>query len=231
MNKDKYELMEALSGYGYALMLPENKEAERQRAESILEALSVSEDPRLVEGFPVVLANCIIKDMGFSLNSLLNDRFKYNDAKKTNMEKLVLVACRLLEEINYPLPEDWQPHLQLLTAQYGDLLSNETVSLDNGVSLSTERLRNAVKRYLHKTTVAESASSKQRENQLKSFKLQLYLSRLFPDKQKELVLKKYRGEPLNKTEREYYSRKVRKKLEAIADSEVRKVAQTLTKQR
>ena len=42
--------------------------------------------------------------------------------------------------------------------------------------------------------------------------------------EKELVLKKYNGEPLNKTEQEYFSRKVKKKLEAMTNKEVRKVA-------
>jgi hypothetical protein len=37
-------------------------------------------------------------------------------------------------------------------------------------------------------------------------------------------LKKYHGEPLNKTEQEYFSRKVKKKLEAMNNKEVMKVA-------
>ena len=37
-------------------------------------------------------------------------------------------------------------------------------------------------------------------------------------------MKKYNGEPLNKTEQEYFSRKVKKKLEAMTNKEVRKVA-------
>ena len=55
------------------------------------------------------------------------------------------------------------------------------------------------------------------------------LSTLFPPKQKELVLKKLNGEPLTKTEQEYYSRIVKKKLEALANSEIRKIASSLTK--
>jgi hypothetical protein len=43
-------------------------------------------------------------------------------------------------------------------------------------------------------------------------------------KPKDLVLKKYHGEPLNKTEQEYFSRKVKKKLEAMTNKEVMKVA-------
>ena len=37
-------------------------------------------------------------------------------------------------------------------------------------------------------------------------------------------MKKYNGEPLNKTEQEYFSRKVKKKLEAMTSKEVIKVA-------
>jgi hypothetical protein len=53
------------------------------------------------------------------------------------------------------------------------------------------------------------------------------LSTLFSSKQKELVLKKFNGEPLNKTEKEYFSRTVKKKLKALNNSEVRKVAKAL----
>jgi hypothetical protein len=52
---------------------------------------------------------------------------------------------------------------------------------------------------------------------------------LFPPKQKELVLKKLKGEEMTKTEQEYYSRVVKKKLEALADADLRKIAVTLTK--
>jgi hypothetical protein len=38
-------------------------------------------------------------------------------------------------------------------------------------------------------------------------------------------------EPFTKTEREYYSRVVKKKLEAIADSELNEIADRLTKKR
>ena len=42
-------------------------------------------------------------------------------------------------------------------------------------------------------------------------------------------MKKRDGKSFTKTEREYYSRTVRKKLEAIADEELGKLAQHLTK--
>ena len=61
-----------------------------------------------------------------------------------------------------------------------------------------------------------------------STQLSIYLDRLFSPKQKDLIFKKLNEESLTKTEREYYSRVVRKKLKAIAMSEVREIADTLT---
>jgi len=57
--------------------------------------------------------------------------------------------------------------------------------------------------------------------------LDAHLDRLFSPKQKELVLKKRDGIALTKTEREYFSRIVRKKLAAIASEEVGQIARNL----
>jgi hypothetical protein len=54
------------------------------------------------------------------------------------------------------------------------------------------------------------------------------LDRLFSPKQKDLVFKKLNRESFTKTEREYYSRIVRKKLRAIANSQVGYIANRLT---
>ncbi len=46
---------------------------------------------------------------------------------------------------------------------------------------------------------------------------QLWLSQLFTTKEKEIILKLFDEQPLTKTEYEYYSRKTKKKLNAIAN--------------
>ena len=102
------------------------------------------------------------------------------------------------------------------------------MALGKGLSVSTERLRNTLRRYTTDLERFESAREKERGKQLRSFQLNLHLSTLFPPKQKELVLKKLNGEPLTKTEQEYYSRIVKKKLEALTNSEIRKIASSLT---
>jgi hypothetical protein len=56
------------------------------------------------------------------------------------------------------------------------------------------------------------------------------LSQVFSIKQKDLLKKKIRGEKLTKTEREYYSRVVKKKLIALSNSDLHNIALKLTKE-
>ena len=67
--------------------------------------------------------------------------------------------------------------------------------------------------------------------QTQSPEIQTYLDRLFSPKQKDLVFKKLGQEPFAKTEREYYSRVVRKKHVAIAHREINEIATTLTQKK
>jgi hypothetical protein len=53
------------------------------------------------------------------------------------------------------------------------------------------------------------------------------LSQVFSPKQKELFLKKLKGEKLTKTEKEYFSRSVRKKVLALANPELYRLARKL----
>jgi hypothetical protein len=46
------------------------------------------------------------------------------------------------------------------------------------------------------------------------------LSLFFTDRQLEIIYKKYDGEILTKTEKEYYSRSIKKKLQALADENI-----------
>ena len=54
------------------------------------------------------------------------------------------------------------------------------------------------------------------------------LSQIFSPKQKELFFKKLKGEKLSKTEREYYSRTVKKKVYALANTDLHRLAQQVT---
>ncbi len=60
------------------------------------------------------------------------------------------------------------------------------------------------------------------------FDMEYSLSQMFSKKQKELFMKRLKGEKMTKTEREYYSRTVRKKVLALANPELHKLAVTLS---
>ena len=53
------------------------------------------------------------------------------------------------------------------------------------------------------------------------------LSQVFSPKQKELFLKKLKGEKFTKTEKEYFSRSVKKKALALANPELHRLARKL----
>jgi hypothetical protein len=59
------------------------------------------------------------------------------------------------------------------------------------------------------------------------FGLEYSLSQVFSPKQKELFLKKLKGEVLTKTEKEYFSRAVKKKVQALANADLHRLARKL----
>jgi hypothetical protein len=222
------ELVSNLSSFGYRLVSPETQRNKKYEAFELLEELVDSEDPRLVEGFPVVLANCAHQGLNLDFDTLLSSQ-KPGSRKQQDLEMMLLVSSDLLTQQGLDQPGSLESLSKTLKTKYPDLLSNDLVTLSNKVSLSTERLRNTLKRYTTEIVTSRTTRKRQKDRQSRSFQLNYYLSTLFAPKQKELVLKKYYGEPLNKTEQEYFSRSVKKKLEAMTNKDVMKVAKAFTK--
>ena len=222
------ELITALGELGYRLLTPEKGKLSSKKVLDVLDELSGSEDSRLVEAFPVVLANCAHRGIKLDIHNLLS-RYERESQRRENLEKLILASSDLLASEGLDKPEGLDDAIDPLRLKYSNLLKEGILSLGRHRSLSTDRLRNAVRRYATDLEKSESAREKDKRSQLRSFQFNLHLSTLFPPKQKELVLKKLKGEPLSKTEKEYFSRVVKKKLEALANSELRKVATRLTK--
>jgi hypothetical protein len=217
------DLIFNLGRLGYTLLRTETPVVKEHEVLELLDELADSEDPRLVEGFPVVLANCAQRDLNLNFRTLLS-RHKSDSHKRQALEKLLLLSSTLLAQQGLEKPKNLENLSKSLKAKYGDLLANDVVDLGNKVSLSNERLRNTLNRYAADLSTSKSTRDRAKNRQRRSFQLNYYLSTLFAQKQKELVLKKYHGEPFNKTEQEYFSRKVKKKLEAMTNKEVMKVA-------
>ena len=229
MQMKKEELISALGALGYRLFTKGNERVNSGKVLDVLDELSGSEDSRLIEAYPVVLANCAHRGIKLDIRGLLS-RHGQRSRSRSNIEKLILASCDLLAEEGLDQPEGIEDILNTLRPKYGDLLKGEVVDLGTHRSVSTERLRRTLRRYAIDLERHESAREKHRRRQLRSFQMELHLSTLFPPKQKELILKKLKGDPLSKTEKEYYSRVVKKKLQGLANKELRKIALTLTKE-
>jgi hypothetical protein len=224
----KQDLIKALGELGFPLVVAERQGISQKKVMEVLDSLISSGDPRLVEGFPVILANIRQRDISLDLQAFVS-KHGPRSVKRHNLEKLLLISYELLNEEDLQGPEGLDSMAEPLRAKYGDLFSSDEVALGRNVSASMSRMRNTLKRYTTSLRDEMSAREKESLRQQQAFQLHMHLSKLFSPKQKELVLKKLKGEAFTKTEQEYYSRVVKKKLEALTNSELRRIATKLTR--
>jgi hypothetical protein len=102
------------------------------------------------------------------------------------------------------------------------LINNKSVEWNNH-RFSAERLDNTFGLYFEQS----AEKSKRRKEKYDEYSLEQALSVLFSPKQKELFKKKLEGLPFTKTENEYYSRTVRKKVVALANTELHGLSRKL----
>ena len=190
----------------------------------ILDALANSDDTEVVARFPAVLAICARR--GLALNSqALFARYWETSPKRQNLEKLLLISAAIFDLQGLKAPKNLDKIATSLKAKYGDLLPGGECQLSSGMCISIKDLQNTLEAYT--SGKSQSLEIQTQTSRLKPDSLDTYLDRLFSPKQKELVLKKRDGEFFTKTEREYYSRIVRKKLEAIASENLVELARKL----
>jgi len=212
-------LLKKLKLLGYPLFEKE----ESLDVNATLAEVVQSRDLRLWEGFPLLLANSTERGL-FDYDMVKRHLKKPFD--KLYLSQLVLMSLALYEVLNVKF--SWANKLyNSLTFKkkdydemLGKLKKGEELQVTNNL-LSPERLKNTFKNYFkeEESKLTELASMKE------EFGLEYALSQVFSPKQKELFLKKLRGEKMTKTEREYYSRVVRKKVEALANPELYRLAQ------
>ena len=102
------------------------------------------------------------------------------------------------------------------------LAQDKSVSFANK-TFHASRLKETFSNYF----VQDAEKTKRLKEKLEDLSLEYALSQLFSPKQKELFKKKLKGERLSKTEREYFSRTVKKKVAALANPELHRLAQKL----
>ena len=185
-----------------------------------------SRDTRLWEGFPVLLANAS------ETYRFTPEQVKQQLKRKTLKEHfhlLVLLSGSLYSY--YHLSFSWWNKLKkdlskadkaLVKKWRNSLTHNRTLKLNNA-ELDPQRLKGLFELYFEK----KAEKDRRKKEKFIEFSLEYALSQVFSPKQKELFKKKLEGLPLNKTEQEYYSRTVKKKVVALANSELHSLSKKL----
>jgi hypothetical protein len=203
--------------------------AQRQVTEDqitiILHALAAARDPALLSRFPAVLAICIRRGIGIPCDRLLGSYWE-SSPRRQNLEKLLLISAVLFQREGIVLPHNLAKTAASLASRHPGLSAAEYVQPSNAPPIAVADMQTILKQFAGdlKKKAAPPAEGTRRAW---SPHLGDHLDRLFSEKQKELVLKKLEGQHLTKTEREYYSRTVKKKLAAIADKEIQEMAALL----
>ena len=225
MTMPRKDLAERMEMLGFPMLRADAGHA----ANETLADMTKEEDVRLWEGFPVALATAAEKGW-FDYREAL--RHLSAPAEKLRFNALLALALAVwnVEQLKLPAVEELRKRLEpeeeyFRQKLYEALLNNRDFTF-LGRTMSSDRVKNVFERY-HSQTQRDAL-----EGNLDAFlsmkeqhDLTFALSQIFSPRQKELVLKKMRGEKLTKTEREYYSRTVKKKLAALANPALHRLAQ------
>ncbi|MFH1553041.1 MAG: hypothetical protein ABID83_05340 [Candidatus Omnitrophota bacterium] len=221
--KDK-SLLQKLNKLGYPLLITE----EDLSVHETFSALAKSKDIRLWEGFPLLLANAY--ERGLLNHEDVSELLK-NVQAKASFKELILLALSFYKvlKLKFLWADKLYKTLSLKdmkrTEKFLEHFKKDQDIVISSLRLSPQRIKEIFNIYFKKKeSEARSLTSKQEE-----LSLEYALSKIFSPKQKELFFKKIRGEKLSKTEREYFSRVIKKKVIALASPELHRLAQGLLK--
>ncbi|MBJ6752688.1 hypothetical protein [Geomonas anaerohicana] len=222
---DNRELMKSLSRLGLPMFEPDEA---LDVNETVAEVVK-SGDGRLWELFPVLLANAA-EDYRFSFEKV--QKLLPEERDHLNLERLRLMSLSLYAL--YHLEFGWAAKLkkelspedkEQVKAWRKDLGSDEPVTWEEA-EFSPERLKKNFELYVEQN----AERTRRRKERYDEFSLAFALSQVFSPKQTDLFRKKLEGLPMTKTEQEYYSRSVKKKVLALANAELHALARKLLEQ-
>ena len=182
-----------------------------------------SKEARLWEGFPLLLANSLEKEL-FDYKDVQS--YLKSTSDKNQFQALAGMSLALYRYLGlkFLYPSELSDYLD--KESFNEFLNafKKKQTLGNlSKKLSSDRVVNTFKNYFKSSETDLKEYTKMKEE----FNLEYALSQVFSEKQKELFMKKLKGEKMTKTEREYFSRSVRKKLLALANSDLHKLAISL----
>jgi hypothetical protein len=223
------DLLKRVAKLGFDLF-----EAERdENAGKTLADVVRSKDLRLWEGFPVML-----------LKSQALGAFSYEEVKKhlgalpelNWFDELVAMSLVVYKktQVEFAVAEGIKKKLAINDKEYKMLeksFAEETEFKVSDLMMSSQRVMNTFQNYYNKLGVKNKDFKDLLESkylELKSeFDLEFALAQVLSPKQRDLFLKRLKGEKMTKTEREYFYRVVKKKVAALANSELHRLAQDM----
>ena len=216
------KLLKKLSELGFPLFEKE----EKLDADSVLAQVAKGGDFRLWEGFPVVLANSAEKGL-FSYENALLQLKQSSDKSKLNALLAMSLALYDVLELKFSwakkLLNSLTPRVKKDSDNFKEKLKRDLMFTVAGREMSAQRLKTTFRNYF-----------RQNQNSLNELLLvkeelgvEYALSQVFSPKQKELFLKKLKSEKFTKTEKEYFSRSVKKKALALANPGLHRLARKL----
>lgn len=219
------ELMNNLSKLGVPMFEPR----EEVNVKETLAEVVKTHDPRLWEAFPVLLANAVEK---YNLNLEEVAQLMPNNKFKNDFRRLLLMSWSLYSfyHLKFPWINRWKNYISKedksqVKLWRNDLVHNHSLKWDN-TKINPLRLKNAFELYFKQST----ERIKQQQERSDEFSLAFALSQIFSPRQIDIFNKRLKGKPLSKTEQEYYSRSVKKKVVALANSELHSLARRLLQQ-
>ncbi len=216
------KLLNSLSKLGFTMF----ETSEEPNVNETLAEVVKSHDTRLWEGFPVMLANAA-EDYQFTPEQV--KQLLTRKEQKHHFHRLMLLSGSLFSLYHFTF--SWWSKLKkglskedkALVKTWRNCLAHNQALKYNDAEFDPRRLKGIFELYFEK----KAEKDKRRKEKYVEFSLEYALSQVFSPKQKELFQKKLEGLPLNKTEQEYYSRTVKKKVVALANSELHSMSRKL----
>jgi hypothetical protein len=218
---DKNQLLKKAKALGYPLFETE----EPIDVNATLAEVVRGSEKRLWEGFPVMLANSLERRL-FEYEKV--QRLLGEPGEKNLFHRLVMMSLALYDylEVELSFADKLQKSDFFDRKVYADYLSHFKEGKDLGDLegiISSVRVVNSFKNYFKRAEFDLKEVAEMQDE----FELEYAMSQIFSKKQKEIFLKKLKGEKLTKTEREYYSRSIKKKVAALANPDLHKLASKL----
>jgi len=219
------KLYDSLSKLGFPMFEPsEELDVNKTLAEAIK-----SSDARIWEGFPVILANAS-SNYQFSPDQVKQLLDVGEQQKQLHQLVLLSVSLYSIYHLSFPWLNKFKKELsnkdkQLVKTLRNDLVHNQ-IARNGENKLDPERIKGLFELYFEQKVEKD----KRRKDKYQKYSLEYALSQVFSPKQKELFKKKLDGALLTKTEQEYYSRTVKKKVVALANSDLHSLSRKLLEQ-